>query len=327
MKIFVPGRLLIIGDHSDWVGKFNRHKPTKCVEALLNRGIYAKIEKSDKFEIYYKKKKIIAYSKSELLRIAESNNFFRYAAGTAANLIINGGIKIVITKSTLPESKGLASSACICVLVAKAYNKIYNLNLTEKMIMEYAYFGESLTGSGCGKGDQISAYSGKLFGIDFLDSSVSPFKINFKGKYYFLIVDLKGNKDTKIICNSLQKNFEKSRKMKKFLEVLNTRLCSATIKGFEINNPELIGACMNKSMELFDKYMVSYCPEQLNSPLLHKLKKDNYISKNSYGVKGVGAQGDGSAQILCKNFFSMLKLKRYIKKIFNMNSEVLRLKQ
>ena len=33
-------------------------------------------------------------------------------------------------KTTLPIKKGLSSSAAFCVLVARAFNKLYNLNLT-----------------------------------------------------------------------------------------------------------------------------------------------------------------------------------------------------
>ena len=84
MHVFIPGRLLLIGDHSDWVGSFNRGIDTVCIEILLSKGIHASISKSDKFEFYYKDQSIVSELNSEHLeKIAKSKSFFRYVAGTA----------------------------------------------------------------------------------------------------------------------------------------------------------------------------------------------------------------------------------------------------
>jgi len=54
--------------------------------------------------------------------------------------------------------KGLSSSAAVCVLVARAFNYFYNLNLTVRGEMYYAYVGERETGSLCGSLDQAVAF-------------------------------------------------------------------------------------------------------------------------------------------------------------------------
>ena len=46
--------------------------------------------------------------------------------------------------------KGLASSAAICLTIVKAYNELYNLNLTNDEMVLLAYDGEHSAGSKCG---------------------------------------------------------------------------------------------------------------------------------------------------------------------------------
>lgn len=50
-------------------------------------------------------------------------------------------------RTTLPLKKGLSSSAALCVLVARAFNRAYGLKLTTRGEMQYAYEGERMTPS------------------------------------------------------------------------------------------------------------------------------------------------------------------------------------
>ena len=68
------------------------------------------------------------------------------------------GIKIDNHKTTLPASKGLSSSAAVCVLIARAFNLLFDLGLTARGEMEAAYAGEVLTPSKCGRMDQCVAF-------------------------------------------------------------------------------------------------------------------------------------------------------------------------
>mmetsp|Transcript_17312 Transcript_17312/g.29285 ORF Transcript_17312/g.29285 Transcript_17312/m.29285 type:complete len:185 (-) Transcript_17312:979-1533(-) len=49
------------------------------------------------------------------------------------------GICIDNYRTTLPMQKGLSSSAAVCVLVATAFNKFYQLGLSQNDVMELAY--------------------------------------------------------------------------------------------------------------------------------------------------------------------------------------------
>lgn len=55
-----------------------------------------------------------------------------------------------LRRTTLPLKKGLSSSAALCVLVARAFNRAYGLRLTTRGEMQYAYDGERMTPSQVG---------------------------------------------------------------------------------------------------------------------------------------------------------------------------------
>ena len=51
---------------------------------------------------------------------------------------------------------------------------------------------------------------------------------------------------------------------------------------------------------LFDANLQPACPAQLTSPVLHATLAHASLQPLVWGGKGVGSQGDGSAQFLCK---------------------------
>lgn len=55
------------------------------------------------------------------------------------------GIHVRVTEMDLPIKSGLSSSAAICVLVARAFNKLYHLHLNTMGEMNIAYMGEQRT--------------------------------------------------------------------------------------------------------------------------------------------------------------------------------------
>jgi hypothetical protein len=56
-------------------------------------------------------------------------------AGVAYSILTDyrvGGLVIDNYRTTLPLKKGLSSSAAICVLVARAFNRVYDLKMTRE---------------------------------------------------------------------------------------------------------------------------------------------------------------------------------------------------
>ena len=68
-----------------------------------------------------------------LLQEAQKGEFWSYVAGVAYQVLTHyhvRGLVIDNYKTDLPVKKGLSSSAAICVLAARAFNRTYDLKLT-----------------------------------------------------------------------------------------------------------------------------------------------------------------------------------------------------
>ena len=136
-EIFVPGRLCLFGEHSDWAGS-NKVINSKIVPGCaivtgIQQGIYAEVEENDSF-LYTSdlqgdlNNRYECQMNPQMLKAeAEKGGFYSYIAGVASCISENYpvlGIHIHVKKMDLPMKKGLSSSAAICVLVAKAFNAL-----------------------------------------------------------------------------------------------------------------------------------------------------------------------------------------------------------
>ena len=171
----MPGRLCLIGEHSDWAGFYKTINsaivPGMAIVTGIEQGIYARAVRDELFSIDYeipqfKDSSFSCPMDSEKLKeIAREGGFFSYCAGVASyiNEYYNvGGVHITITKMDLPIKSGLSSSAAICVLVSRAFNQLYNLNCNTMGEMFMAYYGEQRTPSRCGRLDQACAYGVRI---------------------------------------------------------------------------------------------------------------------------------------------------------------------
>ena len=58
---------------------------------------------------------------------------------------------------------------------------------------------------------------------------------------------------------------------------------------------------MNEAQKLFDRHAAPACPEELAAPVLHRVLSHPAVQPHVWGGKGVGSQGDGSAQFVAKS--------------------------
>jgi galactokinase len=328
--IFVPGRLCLFGEHSDWAGGHRRQNSEiekgYAIVAPTNQGNYARVKRLDeplfRFVSEPIGKSLEAKMESGKLReIAEEGKIFSYAAGVACEIISsyeqfkgNGGLEIINYKTNLPIKKGLSSSASICVLVAKAFNQIYDLGFTNRRIMELAYLGETTTPSRCGKLDQACAYEVPVL-MTFDSDQIKVEKLKLGGNFYFLIVDLNKGKDTTRILSDLNEGFPwprseiEIRKHEYFK--LNKKIVEEAKDAFEEGNLSKLGEIMRCSQQYFDDYLAPSC-EELKAPALHSLLNSKDIAPFIFGGKGVGSGGDGTAQLLCKSSRDKQNVKRIL---------------
>ena len=339
IELFVPGRLCLIGEHSDWASGYR--KTNKNIEkgyaivTGIEEGIYARVNASDKFIIYFednKTKRFECEMDLDKLRIvAEEGGFWSYCAGVALAIKEQcdvGGLEIAITNNTIPIKKGLSSSAAICVLVTRAFNQMYDLHLNTLGEMNLAYLGEINTPSQCGRLDQACAFGKKPVLLTFDGDKLGVNSIQVGNDLYFVFADLMAQKNTVKILADLNKCFpfaenEIEKNVQSGLGELNKEIIDKSVICINNGNSEELGKLMIRAQEVFDKYVAPACPEELTSPVLHKTLNDKYLKELSYGAKGVGSQGDGTIQFLAKDKESQELIKDYLVNKLNMNAYVL----
>lgn len=320
-ELFVPGRLCLFGEHTDWAGKYRTMNaeiaPGASIVTGIEQGIYAEVEKSSIFEMYSEAPEIAdvwqdfacRMNEQELKNVAKSGSFFSYCAGVASYMLEwyqVGGVKITLKKMTLPMKSGLSSSAAICVLVARAFNKLYQLNLNTMGEMNIAYVGELRTSSRCGRLDQACAFGVKPNLMTFDGDEVEVKTLNVKKHLYWVFADLCAEKNTIKILRDLNKGYpfasnEMEEREQKALGEENQRIINLAIEYMAKGDAEALGNLMTGAQALFDTAVAPMCPEELTSPKLHEVLRDPIIQPLIYGGKGVGSQGDGSIQFLAKD--------------------------
>jgi len=332
INLFVPGRLCLFGEHTDWAGHYRTMNadiaPGAAIVTGIEQGIYAEVEKSTLFEVQSTAPEIgqewqdfaCRMDEQELKRIAKSGSFFCYCAGVASYMLEwykVGGVRIKITSMTLPMKSGLSSSAAICVLVARAFNLLYNLNLNTLGEMNIAYVGELRTSSRCGRLDQACAFGVKPNLMTFDGDEIEVQGLNVKKTLHWVFADLCGEKDTVRILRDLNRAYpfagnELEEREQQALGPLNLDIVNRAIKYMAEGEVEQLGALMTEAEALFDSHVAPMCPEELTSPKLHAVLNDPKIQPLVYGGKGVGSHGDGSVQFLARSAEAQQQLIDYL---------------
>jgi UTP-glucose-1-phosphate uridylyltransferase/mevalonate kinase len=320
MKVFVPGRICLFGEHSDWAGGYRRiNADIEKGYTLIcgtNQGIHAEVEPHPTALVVsstmpdgellgpYE----IPLEPKALLEEAQRGGFFSYAAGVAYQVLTNyrvRGLVIRNWKTDLPIKKGLSSSAAISVLTARAFNRVYDLRLTIRGEMELAYQGEITTPSRCGRMDQGCAFGDHAVLMEFDGERLATEEIRPARDLRFVIVDLQAKKDTVEILKRLNRSYpfaegpvEKG--VQELLGPVNKRIVHQAIEALREGDAERLGALMSEAQAFFDRYATPACPEELTAPVLHRVLAHEALKPHSWGGKGVGSQGDGSAQLVAK---------------------------
>ena len=332
IKLFVPGRLCLFGEHTDWAGHYRTMNadiaPGAAIVTGIEQGIYAEVDKSSLFEVQSTASELTGewqdfacrMDEQELKRIAKSGSFFCYCAGVASYMLEwykVGGVRIKITDMTLPIKSGLSSSAAICVLVARAFNLLYNLNLNTLGEMNIAYVGELRTSSRCGRLDQACAFGVKPNLMTFDGDEVEVQALNVKKHLYWVFADLNGEKNTIKILADLNKGYpfasnEMEQREHDALGSLNREMVDRAIKYMAEGRVEELGALMTEAEDLFNSHVAPMSPEELAAPKLRAILADEVVKSLTYGGKGVGSHGDGSVQFLAKNAETQQQLIDYL---------------
>ncbi len=321
MKLFVPGRICLFGEHSDWAGGYRRvNSDIEKGHTLIcgtDQGIYADVEPHPTSLVLTATtpdgKRVGPYEipmrPDVLLTEAQQGSFWSYIAGVAYHVVAHypvQGLVIDNYQTDLPIKKGLSSSAAICVLAARAFNRLYDLKLTIRDEMELAYQGEITTPSRCGRMDQGCAFGGRPVLMTFDGDQLDTAELHAGRDIHMVIVDLQAEKDTMTILRRLNRCYpyatnQIQKDVHELLGPTNRRIVQQAVAALQEGNAERLGALMTEAQAAFDRYAIPACPEQLTAPVLHRVLHYGPLLPHTWGGKGIGSQGDGSAQLVARS--------------------------
>ena len=320
-EVFVPGRVCLFGEHSDWAGGYRRINsalaPGYAIICGTNQGLRARVQPHGDRLIFRSSLSSggvrqvfeLPMRADVLLAEARKGGFFSYVAGVAYQVLTHNTVKglVIDNYSTdLPVKKGLSSSAAVCVLTARAFNMAYDLKMTVRGEMDYAYRGEITTPSRCGRMDQGCAYGSRPVMMEFDGDALEVSELVCGADLHFIIADLKATKDTVKILADLNKAFpfaenEIERGVQECLGPSNKRILDEAADALRRGDTLRLGELMKEAQSLFDRYAAPACPDQLTAPALHRVLAFPALAPFVLGGKGVGSQGDGSVQLLAKD--------------------------
>jgi len=340
MELFVPGRVCLFGEHSDWAGGYRRtNSEIEKGYTLLtgtNQGIRARVGPHPGKLILHSTmengRRIGPYeipmSKKALLAEAEKGDFFSYIAGVAYQIMTFYPVKGLVIdnfSTDLPIKKGLSSSAAVCVLTARAFNRVYDLKMTVRGEMEFAYMGEIITPSRCGRMDQGCAYGNRPILMVHDRDVLTVEEVSVPEDLHLVLVDLCASKDTMEILANLNRSYPFARNetdegVQYYLGEVNKSVVTEAVELVNKGDAEGLGKLMSKAQELFDRYLMPACPGQLTAPVLHQALEFPEIQDLIYGGKGVGSQGDGSAQFVARGLEEQQEIIRLFEEVKGMRA-------
>ena len=356
IELFVCGRLCLLGEHSDWAGGFRSQnegiEKGYCIVAGTNEGLWATVTPNEASRSVFtmtstmdtgerRTRSFDLNDRASLLEEARAGGFWCHVAGTAHHMVSNfpivgnGGITVDNHGTNLPVKKGLSSSAAVCVLVARAFSRVFHLDLTIRQEMDCAYNGERTTPSMCGKMDQACAFGpGKLslLAFDGDDLDVTPIEDVGGHGFHFVLADLDASKDTVAILRDLQaayprhENIQKYQRLHELLGEFNAKTAAAAVDAIARGDAEELGRVYTRAQAAFDDRAGDVCPSQLGaagSPKLRSvINSERLRDAGMYGGKGVGSQGDGTVQLLCDGEDGMARCEEVLREDFGLTHTI-----
>ncbi|WP_194768530.1 galactokinase [Tamlana sp. I1] len=189
LLIFSPGRINIIGEHTDYNDGF-------VFPAAVNKGIAAAIQKSDSnISTAYAldKNSKIEFDLNQI-KPSKEGSWQNYVFGVVAEIQnrnkVIGNFNIVF-KGNIPGGAGMSSSAALENSVVFGLNELFNLELSKEDMIYISQKAEhNYVGVNCGIMDQYASMFGikdNALHLDCRSLKSTPHKIDFKDHQLMLI--------------------------------------------------------------------------------------------------------------------------------------------
>ena len=165
---FSPGRVNLIGEHTDYNGGY-------VFPCALNYGTYLLARKTDRNKIRFSTLNFTGDEEVELLDLFtnKGKNWINYPLGVMNEFIRKGitpgGLELMYY-GDLPNGAGLSSSASIEMVTAVALNDFYNAGITTLELVKMSQRAENgFVGMNCGIMDQFAVGYGRKDHAIFLN--------------------------------------------------------------------------------------------------------------------------------------------------------------
>ncbi|TXD54125.1 MULTISPECIES: galactokinase [unclassified Polaribacter] len=189
LLVFSPGRINIIGEHTDYNGGF-------VFPAAVDKGIVAAIQKSDVgicTAIALDLESTIEFELDKL-KPSKEGSWENYVFGVVAEILnsnkVLGNFNIIF-KGNIPGGAGMSSSAALENSVVFGLNELFDLGLTKtEMILISQKAEHNYVGVKCGIMDQYASMFGVKDNALLLDCrtiKATAYKIDFKEHQFMLI--------------------------------------------------------------------------------------------------------------------------------------------
>jgi len=189
LLVFSPGRINIIGEHTDYNGGF-------VFPAAVDKGIFAAIQKSNTGKctaVALDLDNSVEFNLNTL-KPSKKGSWQNYVFGVVAEIQnrhkVIGNFNIVF-KGDIPAGAGMSSSAALENSVVFGLNALFDLGLTKtEMILISQKAEHNYVGVQCGIMDQYASMFGlenKALLLDCRTITSKPFAINFKEHQLVLI--------------------------------------------------------------------------------------------------------------------------------------------
>ena len=176
---FAPGRVNLIGEHTDYNGGH-------VFPCALNLGTYAGIRKRDdnKIRLYsvnFEKDGVIEADCSKELKNSPDYKWANYPLGIVEtfrlrDMKLANGFDIVYY-GTIPSGSGLSSSASIEVLTGYCLKELYGFDVSKQDLALIGQYSENnFNGMNCGIMDQFASAFGKKDHAIFLDTATLKYE-------------------------------------------------------------------------------------------------------------------------------------------------------
>ena len=232
LLVFSPGRINLIGEHTDYNDGF-------VFPAATNKGIALAIQKNDKNKcsVYaLNKGEMYAFDLADIIPLKDGG-WRNYIIGVIAE-IKKTGIHFsenfdIVFAGDIPPGAGMSSSAALENSVVFGLNNIFNLGLSKKQMILISQQAEhNFAGVKCGIMDQYASMFGQKKSALLLDCRTvksTPFKIDFK-KYKLLLINTNvkhelsesAYNDRRAVCEEISKRLNLTALRDATLEDLNT---------------------------------------------------------------------------------------------------------